>query len=71
MKPSELKTIIDEADVTKDEADKSRMIVDLTTQLNKVVSVVAKDVKEAKELALELITNEPQTIRGFSLELES
>lgn len=68
MKKAELEKLIDEADVSRDDENKSRMVVNLTESLNKVISVEAKTVKEAKDLALELIVNEPENIRGFSLE---
>jgi len=68
MKVKDLKKAIKEADANRDKEDKSRIIIDLTESLNKVISVVAKDVDEAKDLAFDLISNEPDNIRGFSLE---
>lgn len=68
MKVTELKEIIEKVKPVKDSDDESRYVLDLSEQLNKTVSVIADTPKEAKAIALELIKNESDGIRGFSLE---
>lgn len=68
MKVSELSKIVEKAKVTKDEENDSRLVVDLIKPFNKLVSVEATSEKEAREKVLDIIVNESENIRGFSLE---
>lgn len=68
MKVSELSKIVEKAKVTKDEENDSRLVVDLVKPFNKLVSVEATSEKEAREKVLDIIVNESENIRGFSLE---
>lgn len=71
MKKADLKKIVDKAKVTVrddyDDRDDS-FVVDLTKDFNRTIEITAKDESEARKLALELIIDEPDSIRGFSLE---
>jgi len=71
MKEAELKKIIDKAEVTVREDYDDRpdsFVVDLTKDFNRTIEIDAKDEKEARKIALKSIIDEPEFIRGFSLE---
>lgn len=71
MKTTELEKIISKAKVTIRDDYEDRpdsYVIDLIKDFNRTIEVEAKSEKEARKIALKSIIDEPEFIRGFSLE---